>query len=93
MSDFDRYSLTIARWLTHVYDENDPARISTTPRDVTIRVVPRKSPSHGDLLTARLSVDVTRNTITTPQGGVLAVWAKPGAKKHGHLCGLVQLAS
>ncbi|WP_308465064.1 hypothetical protein [Rathayibacter soli] len=36
MSDFDRYSLTIARWLTHVYDADNPIRISTTPRDVTV---------------------------------------------------------
>ena len=36
MSDFDRYSLTIARWLTNVYDAHDPARIPTTPRDVTL---------------------------------------------------------
>lgn len=36
VSDFDRYSLTIARWLTHVYDANNPIGISTTPRDVTI---------------------------------------------------------
>ncbi|NYE20008.1 IS21 family transposase [Microbacterium immunditiarum] len=35
MSDFDRYSLTIARWLTNVYDADDPAGNSTTTGDVT----------------------------------------------------------
>ncbi|WP_448263624.1 hypothetical protein [Microbacterium aurum] len=37
MSDFDRYSLTIARWLTNVYDADDPAGKPTTPGDVTHR--------------------------------------------------------
>ena len=36
VSDFDRFSLTIARWLTNVYDANDPAGKSTTRGDVTI---------------------------------------------------------
>ncbi|WP_288121122.1 hypothetical protein [Microbacterium sp. 69-7] len=35
MSDFDRFSLTIARWLTNVYDEDNPAKNYTTPGDVT----------------------------------------------------------
>lgn len=35
VSDFDRFSLTLARWLTSVYDEDDPAESSTTPGDVT----------------------------------------------------------
>ena len=30
-----QFSLTIARWLTHVYDADQPIGISTTPRDVT----------------------------------------------------------
>ena len=32
VSDFDRYSLTIARWLAHVYDAGDPAGNPTTPK-------------------------------------------------------------
>ena len=36
VSDFDRYSLTIARWLTDVYDAGDPSGNPTTPRDATI---------------------------------------------------------
>src|SRR5690606_13618704 len=32
-----QFSLTIARWLTHVYDADQPIGISTTPRDVTVR--------------------------------------------------------
>jgi hypothetical protein len=35
VSDFDRYSLTIARWLTHVHDAGDPGQNYTTPGDVT----------------------------------------------------------
>ncbi|WP_294181454.1 hypothetical protein [uncultured Schumannella sp.] len=35
MSSFDRFSLTIARWLTNVYDADAPAGKSTTWRDVT----------------------------------------------------------
>ncbi|MGX1703216.1 hypothetical protein, partial [Microbacterium sp. NPDC055357] len=31
----DRFSLTLARWLTNVYDEDNPAESSTTPGDVT----------------------------------------------------------
>lgn len=34
MSNFERFSLTIARWLTHVYDEDNPAESSTNPGDV-----------------------------------------------------------
>lgn len=34
VSDFDRFSLTIARWLTNVYDEDNPAKNYTTPGDV-----------------------------------------------------------
>ncbi|WP_344257205.1 hypothetical protein, partial [Agromyces humatus] len=30
-----QFSLTIARWLTNVYDEGDPAGNPTTPGDVT----------------------------------------------------------
>src|SRR5690606_14988555 len=30
-----QFSLTIARWLTHVYDADNPIGISTTPGDVT----------------------------------------------------------
>ncbi|WP_143049336.1 hypothetical protein [Microbacterium sp. LCT-H2] len=36
MSDFDRYSLTIARWLTSVYDTASPAENPTTPGDATL---------------------------------------------------------
>jgi len=36
VSDFDRYSLTIARWLTSVYDADDPAGNHATPGDVTV---------------------------------------------------------
>ena len=32
-----QFSLTIARWLTHVYDADNPAESSTTPGDVTSR--------------------------------------------------------
>jgi hypothetical protein len=35
VSDFDRYSLTIARWLTHVQDAGNPAENYTTRGDVT----------------------------------------------------------
>lgn len=39
--NFDRYfSLTIARWLTHVYDADNPAESSTTPGDVTLFLFP-----------------------------------------------------
>ena len=34
VSNFERFSLTIARWLTHVYDEDNPAESSTNPGDV-----------------------------------------------------------
>ncbi|WP_448258436.1 hypothetical protein [Microbacterium aurum] len=43
MSDFDRYSLTIARWLTNVYDADDPAGKPTTPGDVTRSVWLRRA--------------------------------------------------
>ena len=47
--NFDRYSsLTIARWLTHVYDASDPAGISTTPRDVTIAAIVRERSKSGE---------------------------------------------
>ncbi|GAA3210530.1 hypothetical protein GCM10017690_21090 [Microbacterium terregens] len=36
MSDFDRFSLTIARWLTNVYDVDTTAENYTTPGDVTL---------------------------------------------------------
>ena len=36
MSNFERFSLTIARWLTHVYDEDNPAESSTNPGDVAL---------------------------------------------------------
>ena len=57
MSDFDRYSLTIARWLTHVYDADNPAENYTTPGDVTsivlhrgwIREVLHRSETSADL--------------------------------------------
>lgn len=38
-------SLTIARWLTHVYDAANPIRISTTPGDVTSPLTPARSPA------------------------------------------------
>ena len=40
MSSFDRFSLTIARWLTNVYDADDPAGKSTTLGDVTPPGIP-----------------------------------------------------
>lgn len=36
VSNFERFSLTIARWLTHVYDEDNPAESSTNPGDVAL---------------------------------------------------------
>jgi hypothetical protein len=35
VSSFDRFSLTIARWLTNVYDVDTTAKNYTTPGDVT----------------------------------------------------------
>ncbi len=46
MSSFDRFSLTIARWLTNVYDADDPAGKSTTLGDVT-RATTRLMPNLG----------------------------------------------
>ncbi|WP_375386174.1 hypothetical protein [uncultured Microbacterium sp.] len=40
MSDFDRYSLTIARWLIHVHDANPEPGNYTNPWDIT--VAPRR---------------------------------------------------
>ena len=40
MSNFERFSLTIARWLTHVYDEDNPAESSTNPGDVALQNQP-----------------------------------------------------
>lgn len=40
MSDFDRYSLTIARWLAHVHDAGRPAQNYTTPGDATADCTP-----------------------------------------------------
>jgi hypothetical protein len=37
VSSFSRFSLTIARWLTNVYDVDTTAGNPTTTRDVTIR--------------------------------------------------------
>ena len=47
LSSFSRFSLTIARWLTHVYDADKPVRISTTPGDVTAKLHTNSS-SPGD---------------------------------------------
>ena len=47
VSDFDRYSLTIARWLTNVYDADDPAGKPTTPGDVTVAAVVSSDQSFG----------------------------------------------
>ena len=40
VSDFDRYSLTIARWLTTLPEQRATTEIYTIPRDVTIRRFP-----------------------------------------------------
>lgn len=53
VSDFDRYSLTIARWLTSVYDTASPAENPTTPGDAT-------RPLRGRVATAWSSRSVLR---------------------------------
>lgn len=43
-----QFSLTIARWLTHVYDADNPIEISTTPGDVT-RTRPYRTQTNGKI--------------------------------------------
>jgi len=61
-----QFSLTIARWLTHVYDADQPIGISTTPRDVTFKSC---QPDH---IEARNHAEVARFRASVVIGAIRA---------------------
>ncbi|QCB97635.1 hypothetical protein E5206_12485 [Arthrobacter sp. PAMC25564] len=69
MSDFDRYSLTIARWLTTLPEQRATAEIYTIPRDVTIEVQAHQMVTFAP----GLKTDMPLVRATPPQTGKIAL--------------------
>ena len=80
VSSFDRFSLTIARWLTNVYDEGTTTENYTTPRDVT-------SVHIGNELLGRLIDHWKFDSVDDLDGAAFALWGKirRGRKAPGKL--------